>query len=195
MLADSKLPHRFWAEALSTAVYLRNRSPTKALEGITPYEAWSGTKPDVSSLRIFGCSAYAHVPKAERRKLDSKAGKCVLLGYGTNQKGYRLYDLGRMKVIHSRDVVFELPCLDFRRRRRPLSNMWSSKSKRSQLSRKLRLLILQTAYLKSQRHPIQLSRNQFYADQHETHKSLTGTAKILRWLQLNSKISTKHTKA
>ena len=40
MLADSKLPHRFWAEALSTAVYLRNRSPTKALEGVTPYEAW-----------------------------------------------------------------------------------------------------------------------------------------------------------
>jgi len=61
MLADSKLPHRFWAEALSTAVYLRNRSPTKALEGITPFEAWSGTKPDVSSLRVFGCSAYAHV--------------------------------------------------------------------------------------------------------------------------------------
>ena len=104
MLADSKLPHRFGAEALSTAVYLRNRSPTKALEGITPYEAWSGTKPDVSSLRICGCSAYAHVPRAERRKLDSKARKCVLLGYGTN---YRLYDLGRMKVIHSRDVVFD----------------------------------------------------------------------------------------
>ena len=39
MLADSKLPHRFWAEALSTAAYLRNRSPTKALEGITPFEA------------------------------------------------------------------------------------------------------------------------------------------------------------
>ena len=107
MLADSKLPHRFWAEALSTAVHFRNRSPTKALGVVTPYEAWSGTKPDVSSLRVFGCSAYAHVPKAERRKLDSKTRKCVLLGYGTNQKGYRLYDLERMKVIHSRDVVFD----------------------------------------------------------------------------------------
>ena len=105
MLADSKLPHRFWAEALSTTVYLRNRSPTKALEGITPFEAWSGTKPDVSFLRIFGCSAYAHVPKAERHKLDSKTRKCVLLGYGANRKGYHLYDLERMKVIHSRDVV------------------------------------------------------------------------------------------
>ncbi len=59
------------------------------------------TKPDVSFLRVFGCSAYAHVPKVERCKLDTKARKCVLLGYGTNKKGYRLYDLGRMKVIHS----------------------------------------------------------------------------------------------
>ena len=107
MLVDSKLPHRFWAEALATSVYLRNRSPTKAIEAMTPYEAWSGTKPDVSFLRVFGCSAYAHIPKAERRKLDSKARKCVMLGYGTSQKGYRLYDIEQMKVVHSRDVVFD----------------------------------------------------------------------------------------
>ena len=107
MLADSRLPHRFWAGALSTCVYLRNRSPTKAVTGVTPYEAWSGTKPDVSHLRVFGCSAYALVPKVERSKLDSKTRKCVLLGYGSNQKGYRLYDLDRKKVVHSRDVTFD----------------------------------------------------------------------------------------
>ena len=39
MLVDSNLPHAFWAEALSTATYLRNRSPTKAVVGMTPYEA------------------------------------------------------------------------------------------------------------------------------------------------------------
>ena len=107
MLADSNLPHRFWAEALSTAVYLRNRSPTKALSGITPYEAWNGTKPYVSILRIFGCCVYAHVVKTERCKLDSKANNCVMLGYGTQQKGYRLFDLEHRKVIHSKDVVFD----------------------------------------------------------------------------------------
>ena len=56
---------------------------------------------------MFGCAAYIHVPKAARHKLDCKARKCVLLGYGANQKGYRLYDIERMKVIHSRDVVFD----------------------------------------------------------------------------------------
>ena len=43
--------------------------------------------------------------KVERHKLDSKARKCVLLGYGANQKGYHLYDIECIKVNHSRDVV------------------------------------------------------------------------------------------
>ena len=53
MLADARLPHRFWAEALSTAVYLRNRSPTKAVKGMTPFEAWTGEKPNAEHLRVF----------------------------------------------------------------------------------------------------------------------------------------------
>ena len=55
MLADAQPPHNFWAEALSTAVYLRNRSPTKAVKEMTPFEAWVGEKPNIEHLRIFGC--------------------------------------------------------------------------------------------------------------------------------------------
>ena len=106
MLADSKLPHRFWAEALSTAAYLINRSPTRALDNMTPFEAWYGKKPNVNHLRVFGCSAYTHVPKDERKKLDPKAKKCIFLGYGTVRKGYRLYDNKTSKIVYSRDVVF-----------------------------------------------------------------------------------------
>ena len=87
MLADVKLPHKFWAEALTTAVYLRNRSPTKAVERMTPFELWKGERPKVDHLRIFGCTSYAHVAKNERQKLDSYATKCVLLGYGSETKG------------------------------------------------------------------------------------------------------------
>ena len=106
MLADSKLPPKFWAEALSTAVYLRNRSPTKSVEGMTPFEAWMGEKPNVEHLRTFGCVVYAHVAKDERKKLDVKTRKCIFLGYGTETKGYRLYDPKRARVFYSRDVVF-----------------------------------------------------------------------------------------
>ena len=45
-----------------TAVYIINRSPTKALDGMTPYEAWHGRKPAVSHLRVFGCLAFAKEP-------------------------------------------------------------------------------------------------------------------------------------
>ena len=92
MLADLELPKSFWVEALATATYLRNRSPTKAVEGKTPYEAFHGVKPKVGHLRVFGCTAYSHIPKHERLKLDDKARKCIFLGYSMNRKGYRLYN-------------------------------------------------------------------------------------------------------
>ena len=106
MLSNARLPHRFWAEALSTATYLRNRSPTTAVDGMTPFEAMTGNKPNVKHLRVFGCDAYAHIPKDERQKLDGKTRKCIFLGYGTVRKGYQLYEVDRAKVVWSRDVLF-----------------------------------------------------------------------------------------
>ena len=105
MLLDSKLPKKFWAEAVSTADYLKNRSPSKALN-MTPYEAWYSSKPRVNRLRVFGCDAYTHIPKDERTKFDSKTRKCIMVGYGTVTKGYRLYDMKEKKIIRSRDVHF-----------------------------------------------------------------------------------------
>ena len=65
MLSTSKLPHKFWAEALAIAVYLRNRSPTKAVKGMTPFKAMTGERLNVEHLKTFGCGAYAHIPKDE----------------------------------------------------------------------------------------------------------------------------------
>ena len=106
MLIGANLPQQFWAEALATAVYLRNRSLTKVCN-LTPYEAWHGNKPSVNHLKVFGCTAYAHISKEERKKLDAKAKKCILMGYGTCVKGYRLYNPVEKKIIYSRDVVFD----------------------------------------------------------------------------------------
>ena len=50
MMIDAKLPKKFWAEAVLTAVYLKNRSSSKCLGDMTPYEAWYGCKPIVSHL-------------------------------------------------------------------------------------------------------------------------------------------------
>ena len=52
MLIHAKMPLKFWAEAVNTAVYLHNRSPTSALKGKTPFESWSGKKPNASNLKV-----------------------------------------------------------------------------------------------------------------------------------------------
>ena len=106
MIHAKDLPYKFWAEAVATACYVRNRSPTTAVDGETPEEAWSKTKPSVEHLRVFGCVAYAHVPKELRGKLDSKSEKCIFVGYCGESKAYRLYNMKSGKIIKSRDVVF-----------------------------------------------------------------------------------------
>ena len=97
MFIDTKLPHGFLVEALSTAVYLQNRCPTRVVDGLTPFIAWMKKKPSVSHLHVFGCKAYMHVPKDESGKLDSKAKKSIFVGYGENTKGYRLYNISENK--------------------------------------------------------------------------------------------------
>ena len=96
----------FWAEAINTIVYLKNRSPTKKLELKTPFEIFYGYKPEISHLRIFGCRAFAYIPKDDRRKLDAKSIECVFVGYYDYQKAYRLFHPSSHKLIASRDVVF-----------------------------------------------------------------------------------------
>ncbi|GLI63693.1 hypothetical protein VaNZ11_006731, partial [Volvox africanus] len=69
LLLESKLPQKMWAEAAATANYLRNISPADGISR-TPYELFTGKVPEVDHLRVFGCTAYVHVPKAKRNKLD-----------------------------------------------------------------------------------------------------------------------------
>ena len=106
MLLDANLPQQYWAEAVNTAAYLRNRSSTSTVKGMTPYQAWYGRKPGVKHLRVFGCEAYAHVSKERRRKLDSKTQKSLMMGYGNIRKGYRLRVKKTGNIIFSQNVVF-----------------------------------------------------------------------------------------
>eukprot|EP00253_Pinus_taeda_P027949 PITA_27949 len=80
MLSGAELGQEFWAEAMDTACYLVNRSPSSALEDKTPQEVWTGKKPTLSHLRVFGCDAYVHVPKEKRTKMDIKSEKCIFIG-------------------------------------------------------------------------------------------------------------------
>lgn len=106
MLKTKKMSSKFWGEAVATAAYILDRCPTKMLQGVTPEEAWSGKKPSVSHLRIFGSLCFKHVPEQLRKKLDDKAEQMVLLGYHSTG-AYKLFDPRRNKVFFSRDVMVD----------------------------------------------------------------------------------------
>jgi hypothetical protein len=57
MLNEKNLPNYFWAETIATADYIMNRTPTMVVHGMTFEEKFTGKKPDVSHLKVFGCSA------------------------------------------------------------------------------------------------------------------------------------------
>ncbi|CAL8990558.1 unnamed protein product, partial [Prunus brigantina] len=90
MMAEKRIPLKFWVEAVNTAVYLQNRSPTSALDNITPFKKFSGRKPDVKHLRIFGSLCYIHIPSQKRHKLEETGENGVFVGYGVCEKGYRV---------------------------------------------------------------------------------------------------------
>ena len=107
MLYSAALPPRLWGAAMTTAVYLRNRSPTRALRLKTPFEAWTGKKPTIAHLRRFGCVAYAQLSPATRTKLENKSLRCIFVGYDFQSKTYLLYRPGFGKLLRSRSVIFD----------------------------------------------------------------------------------------
>ncbi|KAL4324140.1 hypothetical protein GQ457_11G003170 [Hibiscus cannabinus] len=92
MLFEKHLPKLFWA--------------TKAVDGKTPFEAWAGSKPSVKHLRVFGSICYSHISANMRSKLDERAWKGIFVGYSSQSKGYRIYNLESKMIVVSRDVIF-----------------------------------------------------------------------------------------
>jgi hypothetical protein len=103
MLIKSQLPKAYWGEAATAAVYIYNRTPHSSLEGyITPYEAKTDQKPDISHIRTWGSIAYKKEPSISLKKLDPRANPYILVGYGSNQ--YRLINPKTRQSIWARDV-------------------------------------------------------------------------------------------
>ncbi|XP_071688656.1 uncharacterized protein [Rutidosis leptorrhynchoides] len=83
----------------------KHRTPSSVLSGKTPYEFVFKKDPSLSHLRCFGCLCYATVLNPEN-KFSSRSVKCVLIGFGSVQKGYKLLNLENRSVVFSRDVKF-----------------------------------------------------------------------------------------
>ena len=107
MIKAKGMPAMFWDEAVTTAVFILNRVPTKALKGKMPFEARHGRKPSVSFLRTFGCIGHIRKTKPVLTKLEDRSTSMVFLVYAEGTKAYRFYDPCGDKVLVSRDVVFD----------------------------------------------------------------------------------------
>ena len=107
MIRDDQSLH-LWAEAVHTAVFLKNIAPHSRLLS-TPFEALYGDKPSIKHLHPFGTQAFVHIPKEARApgsKLLHRAESGTFVGYGKTSKIFRIYIPDRNAVVESRDVTF-----------------------------------------------------------------------------------------
>ena len=78
MMSHATLPISFWGYALETAAYILNLVPSKSVPR-TPQEMWTGRKPSLSHIHIWGCPAYVLNDKAN--KLEPRSEMCYFIGY------------------------------------------------------------------------------------------------------------------
>ncbi|CAI7761467.1 unnamed protein product [Closterium sp. NIES-53] len=107
ILVDSGLPLRFWPLAIRHATVIKNRVLTHVGgQHWVPMEKWSGKKPLVDMLRVFGCMRLVHVPNEKRDKLQAVAVWAVHLGLARGSKGWLMWDPKSNTVFTTRDAKF-----------------------------------------------------------------------------------------
>jgi hypothetical protein len=107
LLKSMEVPSKFWREAVSTAVYLLNRAPTKSITSKTPYEAYHNRKSFVDHFRIFGCMGHVKMLHLIFQNLQTEANQWCLLVMIRIQKATKCSIQKSKRVVVTRDVVFE----------------------------------------------------------------------------------------
>lgn len=103
---QSKLPIIFWTYAVCHTIFIINRLPTPVLGNKTPFKMLYAKPPTFLDFKVFGCLAYATTLIQNRGKLDSRAKKCIFLGYKPSTKGYYYLNLSTQSVFINRHAVF-----------------------------------------------------------------------------------------
>ncbi|GKA89862.1 putative ribonuclease H-like domain-containing protein [Tanacetum coccineum] len=106
MLADSKLPTTFWAEAVNTACYVQNRVLVVKPHNKTPYELFRGRTPSLSFMKPFGCHVTILNTLDHLGKFDGKSDDGFFVGYSLNSKAFRVYNIRTRKVEENLHVRF-----------------------------------------------------------------------------------------
>ena len=104
----SGLDPTFGYFAAQAALQIYNNFPTRGLpSGITPYEAWTGKKSDLSEFRVFGCRCWSHVNKTGLSKMQDRAREGIYLGKAPNANGHLVYIPEKNSLITTRNIIFD----------------------------------------------------------------------------------------
>ena len=101
------LSNSFWIYVVKAKLHAYNVTPIKRADYETPTELWSGKKPNISHLRVFGCQAWVHILKKRRSKLEPKSREMIFVDYEQGSKGYQFWDAAHHRIEISRDVKFD----------------------------------------------------------------------------------------
>lgn len=107
LLCHASLPSTFWHHALDMATYLLNILRTKVLGYKSPTQILFQKDTTYTHLRVLGCLCYPLFPSTQITKLQARSTTCVFLGYPSNHRGYKCYDISSRKIIVSRHVWFD----------------------------------------------------------------------------------------
>ncbi|KAI1001932.1 hypothetical protein K3495_g6270 [Podosphaera aphanis] len=105
MKIEKKLPDTLWGEAVLHAAWIRNRSPTTAIGNITPIEALTGKRPNLSNAREFGEEVYI-LEELQKSKIEPKARKVIFTGFEDGSRAIRYYEPTTRKIRISRNFNF-----------------------------------------------------------------------------------------
>jgi hypothetical protein len=104
LLLHANAPLSLWGEALNLAVYIRNRTPLKQLDGLTPFESLNGYKPTTDKLHTFGCDAYVTKHPGTSGKIESKAWLGVFMGIDEKRNCFRIFNPKTLRMSFTRNA-------------------------------------------------------------------------------------------
>jgi hypothetical protein len=107
MLDEYKTSDLFWCEAINTACHAINRLYLHKRLKKTSYELLTGNKPKVSYFRVFGCKCFILNKRPKTSKFVAKVDEGILLGYGSNEHAYRVFNKTSSRVEVAVDVIFD----------------------------------------------------------------------------------------
>ena len=107
MLLQAKMKKVYWGYAVLYATEILMCLPKKALGWKTPKEVLTGRKPDISRFKVFGCKAWALVPKPHRKKLDPRAKLGVFVGFSQSAPAYLVRVPSTGEIIESPHCLFD----------------------------------------------------------------------------------------